>query len=100
MKAKGGYVYIVSNKKRSALYVGVTSELDSRIYQHRNGFGSEFTKKYKCTDLVYYCFFDDIEGAIEREKKIKKWNRAWKDKLIRDFNPGLKDLSDQVDGMN
>jgi len=51
MKAKGGYVYIVSNKKRNVLYVGVTSELDSRIYQHKTGNGSEFTKKYKYTDL-------------------------------------------------
>jgi len=100
MNAKGGYVYIVSNRRRNVIYVGVTSDLHSRIYQHKNGIGSEFTKKYKCVDLVYYQFFDRIESAIEREKKIKKWNRAWKDKLIGDFNPDLRDLFSEVSEMN
>ncbi|MEP0987578.1 GIY-YIG nuclease family protein [Ekhidna sp.] len=94
--AKGGYVYIMSNKSRSVVYVGSTDNLYNRAYQHKNGFGSEFTKKYNCTDLIYYQFYERIEIAREREHKIKKWNRAWKDKLIRDFNPTLKDLFEEV----
>ncbi|WP_425392033.1 GIY-YIG nuclease family protein [Ekhidna sp.] len=97
--AKGGYVYIMSNKTRKVVYVGSTNNLYNRAYQHKNGFGSEFTKKYKCTDLVYYHFYERIETAIERERKVKKWNRAWKDKLIKDFNPELRDLFDQVSEM-
>ncbi|MEQ9423105.1 MAG: GIY-YIG nuclease family protein [Cyclobacteriaceae bacterium] len=99
MSAKGGYVYIVSNKNRTVLYTGVTSNLNARIQEHKAGEGSAFTKKYNCTDLVYYKFFETIEAAIDREKKIKKWNRAWKDKLIKDFNPDLRDLYDRVSEM-
>ncbi len=99
MKANGGYIYIVSNKTRSTVYTGVTSNLYARIYQHKYENGSYFTNKYNCTDLIYYQFFSDIETAIRREKKVKKWNRAWKDKLIRDFNPTLRDLFDEVKDM-
>ena len=96
---KGGYVYIMSNKSRSVVYVGATSNLFERAYQHKNGFGSEFTKKYNCHDLVYFQFYERIEIAIERERKIKKWNRAWKDKLIRKQNPNLEDLFEHVSDM-
>lgn len=61
--------------------------------------GSHFTKLYKCTHLVYYEFHQRIESAIEREKQIKKWNRLWKDRMIRRFNPDLRDLSDEIDDM-
>ena len=92
MIAKGGYIYIISNKNRNVLYIGVTSDLYNRITQHKSGEGSAFTKKYNCTDLLYYEFFESIVAAIEREKELKKWNRSWKDELIKKMNPELKDL--------
>ena len=98
--AKGGYTYIMSNKTRTALYIGVTSDLEERVYQHRNNEGSKFTIKYGCHDLVYYEVFDDIESAIVREKVLKKWNRKWKEELVTAFNPQLHDLWDQIEGFN
>jgi len=97
---KGGYIYIMSNKKRTTLYIGVTSDLEERVYQHRNGEGSKFTIKYKCHHLVYYEIFDAIESAISREKVLKKWNRRWKEELITAFNPQLHDLWDKIEGFN
>ncbi len=99
MRTKGGYVYIMSNNSRSVLYVGVTSNLYGRVYDHKNMNGSFFTKKYKCTDLLYVEFHERIESAIEREKQIKKWNRLWKDRMIRRLNPELRDLSDEIENM-
>ncbi len=99
MRGKGGYTYIMSNLNRTVLYTGVTSNLCSRVYDHKNLEGSNFTKKYKCTELVYYEFHERIESAIEREKQIKKWNRLWKDRMIKRFNPDLRDLSDEIDDM-
>ena len=97
MIGKGGYVYFVSNKSRTVLYLGVTSNLHSRAWQHKNNEGSQFTRKYKCHDLLYYEFHDSIEAAIAREKQLKKWKRAWKDELIREFNPTLKDLFPEIE---
>lgn len=94
--AKGGYVYIVSNKIRTTLYIGVTSNLSARSWEHKNGSGSIFTSKYNCTDLIYYEFYETIEEAIEREKRLKKWKRDWKETLINGFNPGMLDLYEQV----
>ncbi len=94
--AKGGYVYIMSNKSRVVLYIGVTSDLETRVYQHKNGIGSTFTRKYNCTDIIYFEVFGDIESAIYREKVLKRWNRKWKEELISSFNPKLKDLTDQI----
>ncbi|WP_421876383.1 GIY-YIG nuclease family protein [Marinoscillum sp.] len=99
MASKGGYVYIVTNPTKTTLYVGVTSNLYARIYDHKEGFGSYFTTKYKCKHLVYYEFFDRIEDAIQREKRLKKWNRQWKDDLITKFNPSWKDLHSDVEEM-
>jgi putative endonuclease len=99
MKAKGGYVYIVSNKNRTVLYTGVTSNLYNRIYEHKSGFGSQFTSRYNCTDLVYFEFFESIEEAIVREKQMKKWKRAFKENLINSINPGWKDLFGEVEEM-
>ena len=67
MPSKGGYVYMMSNKSRSVLYIGVTSDLNARVIQHKSGEGSWFTRKYNCHDIVYYDFFDSIEEAIHRE---------------------------------
>ncbi|WP_207427025.1 GIY-YIG nuclease family protein [Pedobacter sp. SYSU D00535] len=93
---KGGYVYIVSNIQRTILYVGVTSDLREGIYQHREGQGSVFSKKYKCKYLVYYEVIGDITHAIEREKQLKNWHREWKLNLIRSFNPEMRDLFDEI----
>ena len=90
----------MSNKARTVLYIGVTSDLESRVYQHRNGEGSKFTKLYRCYFLVYYEVFDHIESAIAREKVLKKWNRRWKEELITAFNPKLRDLWEEVGGFN
>ena len=89
----------MSNKNRTVLYIGVTNDLYNRAYQHKTGIGSAFTKKYSCTDLIYYGFFDRIEDAIHREKRLKKWNRAWKNELIENFNPEKRDLFDDVSEM-
>jgi|SRR5690606_1870196 len=99
MKVKGGYVYIVSNKHRTVCYIGVTSSLYARAYQHKIGEGSIFTKRYNCHDLIYYEFLETIEAAIQREKQLKKWKRAWKEKLIKSLNPEMKDLFDEVEEM-
>ncbi|XOV91358.1 MAG: GIY-YIG nuclease family protein [Bacteroidota bacterium] len=99
MSSKGGYVYIMSNKSRTVLYVGITSRLFGRVHDHKNLEGSFFTKKYKCTELVYYEFHDRIKSAIVREKQIKKWNRLWKDRMIKRFNPEMRDLSDEIEDM-
>ena len=99
MRPKGGYIYIVSNKTRSTVYIGVTSNLYARIYEHKQNRGSWFTKKYKCTDLVYFEFFEHIESAIAREKQMKKWKREYKDNLINSMNPKWKDLFDSVSEM-
>ncbi len=97
MTAKGGYVYIVSNNSRTVLYIGVTSDLYGRIFQHKELKGSIFASKYKCVDLVYYEFHETIDIAIQKEKQLKKWKREWKDKLIKTFNPDLKDLFNDVE---
>jgi putative endonuclease len=97
MIAKGGYVYIVSNTLRTVLYIGVTSNLYSRIYEHKSGEGSKFTSKYNCTDLIYFEFYESIEEAIEREKQLKKWKRVWKENLIKKMNPMLKDLFKDIE---
>ncbi len=87
----GGFVYFMSNKKDGPIYTGVCSDLAARIYQHREGGGSAFCKRYGLTRLVYCEQFDDIEDAIVAEKRIKKWRRAWKVALIEKENPDWVD---------
>lgn len=99
MAGKGGYVYIISNKSRSVLYIGVTSNLYSRIFDHKNGNGSTFAKKYNCVYLIYFDFFDTIEEAILKEKQLKKWKRDWKMQLIKVKNPELLDLWEEIEEM-
>ena len=91
-------VYIVTNTPNGTLYVGVTTDLIRRIAQHRAGEIDGFTKKYDLARLVYYEAHDDINAAIQREKRIKKWNRAWKVRLIVENNPGWNDLYDSLFG--
>ncbi len=85
-------VYIITNKRNSTLYIGVTSNLVRRIWQHREQCGSDFTSRYGVTLLVYYELHSDMYSAITREKQIKKWVRAWKLRLIERSNPEWEDL--------
>jgi putative endonuclease len=89
---KKGYLYILANKPYGTLYTGVTSNLHKRLHQHRIGVGSEFTKKYGVTRLVYYEVHDLVTDAIQRETNIKRWKRDWKIALIEEVNPGWKEL--------
>jgi len=88
----GGFVYMMTNRRNGILYVGVTSNLPVRAYQHREGLVDGFTKQYGLRSLVYYEAFDDIRLAIQREKNIKHWLRAWKVRLIHAMNPEWNDL--------
>jgi putative endonuclease len=89
---KGGFVYFMSNRPGGTLYVGVTSDLIRRCYEHRNGLIDGFTKQYGLQLLVYFEAFDNIRTAIQREKTIKHWPRAWKVRLIHSGNPEWRDL--------
>jgi putative endonuclease len=86
-------VYILSNYARTVFYIGVTNNLQTRIREHRNNEGGEFTSKYKCHYLMYYEDYADIRNAIPREKQLKNWLRGWKITLIRKDNPDLIDLA-------
>ncbi|PLX27317.1 excinuclease ABC subunit C [Candidatus Parcubacteria bacterium] len=91
------YVYILSNKKNGVLYTGVTNNLFLRGFQHKLKTNTNsFTYKYNIDKLVYFDYSSDINTAIIREKKIKKWNRSWKIKLIEKNNPDWKDLFDDM----
>lgn len=89
---KQGYVYILFSQRNGTLYVGVTSNLQKRIFEHKNKFVEGFTKKYNVDKLGYYEVFDNIENAIEREKQIKSWSRKKKLALIESINPKWEDL--------
>lgn len=87
------YVYILTNKHKTTLYIGVTNNLKRRVYEHFNGINEGFTKKYKCKYLIYYESFEWILDAIKREKQLKKFNRNKKEAIISKFNPGWKFLN-------
>ncbi|MDP2971804.1 MAG: GIY-YIG nuclease family protein [Deltaproteobacteria bacterium] len=87
------YVYILTNKNNKVLYIGVTNDLERRIFEHKNKLVEGFTKKYNLNKLIYYEMTEDINSAIEREKQLKNWHRDWKINLINSFNPTWKDLS-------
>ena len=91
-----GYIYFMTNMSNSVLYIGVTNSLKRRMGEHAQGSGSQFTHKYKCTKLVYFEVFPDIEQAIAREKQIKHFKRAWKDDLVNVINPEWRDLGNEV----
>ena len=86
------YIYILANKRNGTLYIGVSSNLIKRLYEHKNNIIEGFTKKYNIHKLVYYETTNDIESAIRREKQLKKWNRKWKINLIENSNPEWIDL--------
>ena len=89
-------VYILASKRNGTLYVGVTSNLAQRIWQHKNDQAEGFTKKYKVHTLVWYEAHETMESAIAREKSIKEWQRTWKLELIEAANPGWQDLCAQL----
>jgi putative endonuclease len=90
------YVYIMANKRNGTLYVGVTGNLVKRVFEHKNNFADGFTKKYSIHNLVYYEQWEDREGAIQREKQIKEWQRKWKLELIEKLNPEWEDLYEKI----
>ncbi|MDZ4659626.1 MAG: GIY-YIG nuclease family protein [Bythopirellula sp.] len=89
-------VYILASQRKGTLYPGVTSELVQRIWQHKNDIVEGFTKKYGVHMLVYFELHDDMENAIIREKRLKRWNRAWKLRLIEEMNPEWNDLYESI----
>ena len=89
-------VYILASKANGTLYVGVTSDLVGRIWQHKNSVYGGFTKEYTIHTLVWYESHDTMESAIEREEAIKRWKRAWKIRLIEETNPQWLDLYEEL----
>lgn len=96
MQEKKFYVYIMAKGRNSTFYVGMTSNLQKRVWEHKNSVVEGFTKKYGIKTLVYYEVFDDPENAIKREKRLKKWPRAYKLKVIEEMNPGWQDLYEDI----
>ena len=96
MRDHNYFIYIVTNKNKTVLYLGVTNDLQRRVYEHENGLMSGFSKKYNCHFLIYYEHFQDINNAIYREKEIKKWRREKKEKLINEFNPDWRFLNNEI----
>jgi len=94
--SKQPYVYILVSQRNGTLYVGVTNNLAKRGWEHRNDVVESFTKRYGVHRLVYYEVPGDITSAISREKQLKKWNRAWKLRLIEERNPTWRDLWEEV----
>lgn len=90
------YVYILANKKNGFLYTGMTSGLAKRIWEHKNAVVDGHTKSYSIKRLVYFEVYDDFENAEKREKKLKKWRRAWKISLIEEKNPDWNDLYESI----
>ena len=87
------YLYILTNKKNGTLYVGVTNNLERRMFEHKHKLVEGFTKKYGLNRLIYFEVFQYVNDAIKREKNIKKWKRQWKFNLIEKENPDWEDLA-------
>jgi putative endonuclease len=97
--ARSYYVYILASRIGGTLYVGITNDLIRRVFEHKSKSTPGFTERYDVAKLVYFEQFDDPENAIKREKRIKKWNRAWKIRLIEEFNPNWEDLYADIAGV-
>ncbi len=97
MDEKSPAVYILASARNGTLYVGVTGALWNRVAAHKDGSVPGFTQKYGVKSLVWYDHHCNMESAIRREKRIKEWKRAWKLHLIEGFNPGWRDLHDEID---
>jgi putative endonuclease len=98
MRARTYYVYMLTNRIGGTLYIGVTNDLVRRVTEHRLKIAESFTKRHDVIRLVYFESFDEIEQAIHREKRLKKWTRAWKVSLIERGNPNWIDLYPQIAG--
>ncbi|MCV9937825.1 GIY-YIG nuclease family protein [Boseaceae bacterium BT-24-1] len=96
MKRKGGWVYIMTNRRNGTLYLGVTSDLARRVHEHREGLVAGFTRTHGLKRLVWYEWHDEIEAAIQRETSMKRWYRAWKTRAIMVRNPDWDDLHDEL----
>ena len=97
MKQMGGWVYIMCSNNRSTLYTGVTSNIASRVYEHKHKvYSTSFSSRYNCVKLVYYRRFESIVEAIAEEKRIKGGSRKKKEELINNMNPKWKDLYDEI----
>jgi putative endonuclease len=96
--ARSFYVYILTNRIGGTLYIGVTNDLVRRVYEHKSNAAESFTKRHDVNRMVYFECFDDIEQAIHREKRLKKWTRAWKISLIEKDDPNWIDLYPQIAG--
>jgi putative endonuclease len=90
-------VYIVASRYRGTIYIGVTSELWNRVWNHKNKIFKGFTADYDINQLVWYEHHHTMENAIKREKQMKKWNRAWKFRIVEEMNPDWHDLIDSID---
>jgi putative endonuclease len=90
------YLYILASKRNGTLYIGITNDIIRRVGEHKLKFIDGFTKKYNVALLVYYEVFNDVNEAILREKRLKKWNRDWKIRLIESINPNWDDLTDKL----
>ena len=90
------FIYILASRRNGTLYVGLTSDLLKRVWEHKNHFVEGFTGKYDVDKLVYFEPHENADNAINREKRLKKWNRAWKIRLIEKHNPRWSDLFDQL----
>lgn len=88
---KRGYVYFLTNFRRTTIYIGVTNDINSRVWRHKRGEGSLFTSKYKLTILIYAEEYGNISDAIAREKQLKNWHSNWKWNLVKQYNPNLED---------
>ena len=93
---KAGYVYIMANKRNGTLYIGVTSNLPQRVWEHREGQVEGFTRKYDCKMLVWFEAYDDLQMARHRELQMKKWKRLWKLRVIEEMNPEWDDLFESL----
>jgi putative endonuclease len=91
-------VYLLASNKRGTLYIGITSNLIQRVWQHKNDLVEGFTNDYAVHDLVWYEVHATMESAITREKALKKWNRLWKLRLVEEVNPEWRDLFDEIVG--
>jgi putative endonuclease len=91
-------VYIITNRRNGTLYIGVTSNLVQRVWQHKNDLVDGFTSRYRLHRLVYFEMHSCMEEAIKREKRLKKWRRVWKANLIEEKNPGWDDLWEGIVG--
>lgn len=96
MHERSPCVYILASKKNGTLYIGVTSDLMKRVWEHKNDLVEGFTKEYGVHQLVYFEMLEDMASAIQREKQLKKWNRDWKIELIEKDNPEWTDLYDSL----